>query len=109
MSYKGRPFKKLPMQSQGDLTSISLAERIKDFSFKSWNKLTAPQKALAKKGWGIITYKWRWQIALNIPYLLIFALDRTVPAVHTFNMSIISSVVSKIPLPSFLLSALGIS
>ena len=61
-----------------------------------------------KKAWGVLTYKWRWQIAMNIPYLAIFALDRTVPAVHKFDVALISSITSKIAIPAFITSWFGI-
>ncbi len=96
------------MQSQGGFPSVGLQERTKEFLESKWEGLNPKQKAYAKKAWGVITYKWRWQIALNIPYLLIFILDRSVPAVHKFDMAILSSITSRLPIPNFLASWWGL-
>ena len=95
------------MQSQGGLSEVSFQERIKQIAESKWESLSSRQKAYAKKAWGVITYKWRWQIAMNIPYLIIFALDRTIPKVHEFDMAVINFIVSKLPIPSFVSSWLG--
>ncbi len=89
------------MQSEGSLSNGSLQSRVKTFGDQQWGRLTDRQRGYAKRLWGILTYKWRWQIAMNIPYLLIFCLDRTVPAVHQFDMRILTWITSKIPLPEF--------
>ncbi|KZR82909.1 hypothetical protein PMIT1342_00560 [Prochlorococcus marinus str. MIT 1342] len=95
------------MQSTGSLSQASLKERITTFGNQRWERLTDPQKAYAKKAWGILTFKWRWQIAMNIPYLAIFILDRTIPAVHKFNMDLLSSLMAKLPIPEFLTSMIA--
>ncbi|KGG29646.1 hypothetical protein EV12_0057 [Prochlorococcus sp. MIT 0701] len=41
---------------------------------------------------------------MNIPYLAIFILDRTIPAVHKFNMDLLSSLMARLPIPEFLSS-----
>ncbi len=92
--------------SSGALLETS---RLKQFFISQWDALNKNQKASLKKVWGILTYKWRWQIALNIPYMAIFALDRTIPEVHKFDMALLASVVSRLPLPAFIASSLGIS
>ena len=96
------------MQSQGGLSEVYLVQRIKQFAGTKWDSLTDIQKTYAKKVWGVISYKWRWQIAMNVPYLAIFLLDRTIPAVHQFDMSLIATVTSKLPLPAFISSLLGL-
>ncbi len=96
------------MQSQGQLTESALVEHFKKLAESKWETLTESQKSLAKKAWGIITYKWRWQIAMNIPYLAIFLLDRTVPAVHDFDMALLASITSKVPIPAFLSTWIGL-
>ena len=95
------------MQSTGSLSEASLKERITAFGNQRWERLTDPQKAYAKKAWGILTFKWRWQIAMNIPYLAIFILDRTIPAVHKFNMDLLSTIMAKLPIPEFLSSMIA--
>ncbi|KGG14164.1 MULTISPECIES: hypothetical protein [Prochlorococcus] len=96
------------MQSQSGLSEVGAQERIKQFAFNNWERLTDRQKTYAKKAWGIITYKWRWQLAMNVPYLAIFVLDRTIPAVHQFDMALLATVTSKIPIPAFISSLIGL-
>ena len=92
------------MQSQGGSSEVVSLERLKQVAESKWESLDDRQKAFAKKAWGVITYKWRWQIAMNIPYLAIFLLDRSVPAVHQFDMALLSSITSKLPIPAFMSS-----
>ena len=90
------------MQSQGGLSQLELPERLKLFAVEKWDSLNESQKKVAKRIWGIITYKWRWQIAMNVPYLAIFILDRTIPAVHKFDMNVLAIITSNLPIPSFI-------
>ena len=96
------------MQSQGVLSELGLKERLQQVASDKWEGLGESQKTFAKKAWGVITYKWRWQIAMNIPYLVIFALDKSIPAVHRFDMAVLASVTSKLPIPSFISSWMGL-
>ena len=96
------------MQSQGGLSEIGLQERLQQFAERKWESLSDRQKTLAKKAWGVMTYKWRWQIAMNVPYLAIFLLDRTVPAVHQFDMALLAMIASKLPIPAFMSSWMGL-
>ena len=57
-----------------------------------WSNLSDSQQAVLKKIWMILTYKWQWQIILNAPFLVIWILDQTIPAVHSFDMKLISSL-----------------
>ncbi len=98
----------LVMQSQGGLSGVGFGQVIKQFAFSKWDSLTDLQKTYAKKAWGVITYKWRWQIAMNIPYLAIFLLDKTIPSVHKFDMALISTITSKLPIPAFISSWMGL-
>jgi len=70
-----------------------------------WSNLSEKQKSILKKIWSILTYKWQWQIILNAPFLLIWVLDQTIPAVHSFDMQLISSL----PLPTIIKTSLGFS
>ena len=99
----------LVMQSQGGFSQVELQERIKQFCLMNWERLNDRQKFLARKIWGVITYKWRWQIAMNVPYLAIFILDRTIPAVHKFDMDLIAKATSYLPIPAFISSWFGFS
>ena len=67
-----------------------------------WSNLNESQQAILKKTWAILTYKWQWQIILNAPFLVIWALDQTVPAIHTFDMQLISSLPIPITIKTFL-------
>ena len=97
------------MQSQGGLSEVGLWERFKQVAYEKWESLSDRQRLFAKKVWGVITYKWRWQIAMNIPYLLIFLLDRIFPAVHEFNINVLNYIFSKLPIPQFISSFMGLS
>ncbi len=90
------------MQTPSIFNGDSSLSRIRERSLDVWSKLPDDQKSRAKKIWSVITFKWRWQIAMNIPYLVIFALDRTIPSVHNFNINLINSLVSQLPFLSFI-------
>ena len=68
-----------------------------------WLNLSDSKKNILKKIWMIITYKWQWQIILNAPFLVIWILDQTIPAVHSFDMQLISSL----PIPMAIKALLG--
>tara|TARA_B100000579_G_scaffold399405_1_gene380329 strand:+ start:1011 stop:1292 length:282 start_codon:yes stop_codon:yes gene_type:complete len=68
-----------------------------------WANLSEAQRGILKKIWSILTYKWQWQIILNAPFLVVWILDQTIPAVHTFDMNLISSL----PIPMTLKTLLG--
>ena len=70
-----------------------------------WSNLSESQQSILKKIWGVLTYKWQWQVILNAPFLIIWILDQTIPAVHAFDMQLISSL----PIPIALKTFLGIS
>ena len=71
----------------------------------SWSNLSEKQQSILKKIWSILTYKWQWQIILNAPFLVIWILDQTIPAVHSFNMQLISAL----PIPMIIKTYLGFS
>ena len=68
-----------------------------------WFNLNDSQQSILKKIWSILTYKWQWQIILNAPFLVIWIFDKTIPAVHFFNMQLISSL----PIPLTIKTLLG--
>ena len=70
-----------------------------------WSTLSENQQSILRKIWSILTYKWQWQIVLNAPFLVIWVLDQTIPAVHSFDMQLISSL----PIPIFIKTYLGFS
>ncbi len=70
-----------------------------------WENLNENQQSILKKIWSILTYKWQWQIILNAPFLVFWILDQTIPAVHSFDMKLISSL----PIPMIIKTYLGFS
>ena len=70
-----------------------------------WSNLSESQQYFLKKIWSILTYKWQWQIILNIPFLVVWVLDQTIPAVHSFDMKLISAL----PIPMIVKTYLGFS
>ena len=68
-----------------------------------WANLNEKQRSILKRIWSILTYKWQWQIILNAPFLVIWILDQTIPAVHSFDIQLISSL----PIPTTLKNLLG--
>ncbi len=70
-----------------------------------WSNLSENQRSILNKIWSILTYKWQWQIILNAPFLVIWVLDQTIPAVHSFDMQLISSL----PIPMIIKTYLGFS
>ena len=90
-------------QTAADKNSIinKLNINLQDF----WSNLSENQQSIVKKIWSILTYKWQWQIILNAPFLLIWVLDHTIPAVHSFDMQLISSL----PIPTIIKTYLGFS
>ena len=70
-----------------------------------WSNLSESQQSILKKIWSILTYKWQWQILLNSPFLVIWILDQTIPALHSFDTKLISSL----PIPMAIKSLLGFS
>ncbi len=99
----------MAMDSASSSSKTSIKEQIKQLLDEKWERLNQSQKNLAKKVWGIITYKWRWQIAMNIPYLAIFILDKTIPSVHKFDVELLSSITAKLPIPALISSWIGLS
>ena len=70
-----------------------------------WSNLSDSQQNILKKIWSILTYKWQWQIILNAPFLVIWILDQTIPAIHSFDMQLISLL----PIPATIKTLLGFS
>ena len=68
-----------------------------------WSNLSEKQRSILKKLWSILTYKWQWQIILNAPFLVIWILDQSIPAIHSFDMQLISSL----PIPMKIKTLLG--
>ena len=91
------------MDSKSTADKNSFIYLIKSNLENFWFNLSESQQAILKKIWMILTYKWQWQIILNAPFLVIWILDQTIPAVHSFDMNLISSL----PIPMTIKTLLG--
>ena len=70
---------------------------------KNWNELDDPLKKKLKKIWGVLTYKWQLQILFNLPFLLWWALDKSFPTVHKFDVT----TLNYLNLPDWAISLIG--
>ena len=93
------------MNSQAASDKKSIINKVNTNLQNFWLNLNENQKSILKKIWSVLTYKWQWQIILNAPFLVIWVLDQTIPAVHSFDMKLISSL----PLPIVIKTYLGFS
>ena len=93
------------MDSQSAAQKSGIVNKVSSNLQDFWSSLNDNQKSILKKIWSILTYKWQWQIILNAPFLIIWVLDKTIPAVHTFNVQLISSL----PIPMIIKTYLGFS
>ena len=93
------------MDSQTAADKKGIINRVNTNLQDIWSNLSENQQSILKKIWSILTYKWQWQIVLNAPFLVIWVLDQTIPAVHSFNMQLISAL----PIPMIIKTYLGFS
>ena len=87
-------------------TPDSLNSESKNFSdlvIKNWEKLDNSQKLFLTKIWKVLTYKWQLQILFNLPFLIWWALDKSMPRVHEFDVT----VLNYLNLPDWALSFIG--
>ena len=91
------------MDSQTTKDKISILNKLNSNLSDFWLNLSEKQQSILRKIWSILTYKWQWQIILNAPFLVIWVLDQTIPAVHSFDMQIIASL----PIPIAIKKVLG--
>ena len=49
-------------------------------------------KPLLHKIWKIITWRWRLQIAINAPFGMLWIADKTNPAVHQFDIALLTAI-----------------
>ena len=93
------------MESQTAADKNSIINKVNTNLQDFWSNLSENQKSIFKKIWSILTYKWQWQIILNAPFLVVWVLDQKIPAVHSFDMKLISSL----PIPTIIKTYLGFS
>ena len=85
------------MNSKSAAKTNGFIDQISSNLKDSWSNLSEKQQFILKKIWAILTYKWQLQVILNAPFLVIWVLDQTIPAVHSFDMHLISLL--PIPMP----------
>ena len=93
------------MDSQTTTNRNGVINKVNSTLQNFWLSLSDKQKSILKRIWSILTYKWQWQIILNAPFLVIWILDQTIPAVHSFDSKLITSL----PLPTIIKTYLGFS
>ena len=93
------------MDSQAAADKNGIINRVNRNLQDFWGNLSENKQSILKKIWSILTYKWQWQIILNAPFLVIWVLDQTIPAVHSFDMQLISSLA----IPMIIKTYLGFS
>ena len=91
------------MDSQAAADKNSIINRVNRNLQNFWGNLSENKQSILKKIWSILTYKWQWQIILNAPFLVIWGLDQTIPAVHSFNNQLIASL----PIPMIIKTYFG--
>ncbi len=91
------------MFTQNKVGLLEFFEPIKQSAIKNWNDLDEGKKVFSKKLWSLVTYKWRWQVALNLPFLIFWVLDKNIPSLHEFDLKIISML----PIPEWVGSYLN--
>tara|TARA_B100000214_G_C23887326_1_gene590090 strand:+ start:656 stop:937 length:282 start_codon:yes stop_codon:yes gene_type:complete len=93
------------MDSQTATDRNGVVKKLNSTLQNFWSNLSEKQKSILKRIWAILTYKWQWQIILNAPFLVIWILDQSIPAVHSFDMRLIASL----PIPMVIKTYLGFS
>ena len=91
------------MDSQTATNRKGVINKVNSSLQNFWSNLSEKQQSILKRIWSILTYKWQWQIILNAPFLVIWALDQTIPAVHSFDAKLISSL----PIPTIIKTYFG--
>ena len=70
---------------------------------QNWQNLDETQKSVLTKIWKVLTYKWQLQILFNLPFLIWWGLDQSIPKVHKFDLHILNYL----HLPKWALSFIG--
>ena len=91
------------MDSQTATNRKGVINKVNSSLQNFWSNLSEKQQSILKRIWSILTYKWQWQIILNAPFLVIWALDQTIPAIHSFDAKLVSSL----PIPTIIKTYLG--
>ena len=70
---------------------------------KNWEELDDSLKTYLIKIWNVLTYKWKLQILFNLPFLIWWALDKSITKVHKFDIYILYYL----NIPKWVLSFMG--
>ena len=57
-----------------------------------WSSSIVVNNSILQKAWKVITWRWRLQLAINAPFGLLWVADKTNPAVHAFDMSVLAAL-----------------
>ena len=98
MGYK---LSKTKMNTQDSLNTES--KNLLNLISKNWEELDDTLKAKLIKIWSVLTYKWQLQILFNLPFLLLWVLDKYFPNVHEFD----AKILNYLNLPNWALSFIG--
>ena len=61
-------------------------------SARLWSSSIVIKHPILQKVWKVITWRWRLQLAINAPFGLLWVADKTNPAVHAFDMSVLTAL-----------------
>ena len=61
-------------------------------SIEMMSGLNLEPKPVLHKIWKIITWRWRLQIAINAPFGILWIADKTNPAVHQFDIALLTAI-----------------
>ena len=50
------------------------------------------KNSVVRKAWKVLTWRWRLQLAINAPFGVLWVFDKTNPAVHAFDMSVLKTL-----------------
>ena len=70
---------------------------------KNWEDLADSIKTKLIKIWNVLSYIWQLQILFNLPFLLWWVLDKSLPKVHEFD----TTILNYFNLPDWALSFIG--
>ena len=82
---------------------ISKNKNLMNLILKNWENLDKSQKSVLTKVWNVLTYKWRLQILMNVPFLIYWLLDKNVDSIHNFNRNLLN----QLNLPDWIMSLIG--
>ena len=59
---------------------------------KLWASSDVIKNSIVRKAWKVLTWRWRLQLAINAPFGVLWVFDKTNPAVHAFDMSVLKTL-----------------